>query len=176
MRPGGGIVANPFLLIGLAGVVEVFQAGGLGLLDQLEGALRLAGKALFIDGERAGALVDVVLEGGRSGAGGGGSVFCGADFVLVLDGGQGETGLFHGGDSIEAPRGVGDGLDELALHGAGGFVMDKGFSAEYFVGLEVVGWDDDGVAGEAMSVEARALFAFRGAGSGGFMVDAFLGN
>src|SRR5271165_4743622 len=131
--------------------------------------------ALLVDTEVAEGL-DVLLEGERGGTSGGGAVVLGVDLIFEIVGAEGEQGLLHGPEAVETPGAVGDGLDQLALHGGLGLEVVEEVAAEFVVGDAVFGGDDDGLAGEtvAQGVEAGTLLAFGGARAGGMVSHILL--
>jgi len=128
----------------------------------------MAREALFIE-RQLDHFFALFSEGERLGASDGARVVCRQRLVYLFGGSEGQRAMFHGADAIETPGGVGDGLDELPLDGAAWGVMNHEFIAECLVGLEVVGRENYGLAGEAVAkgVEAGALFAFGRSGAGG---------
>ena len=83
---------------------------------------------------------------------------------------EGEEVGFHGSDAVEAPGSVGDGLSEVGFGGALGLVLEVEGLGVLLVGGEVVGGQDDDLAGEAVAegVHGGTLFAGGGFGAGGF--------
>ena len=82
---------------------------------------------------------------------------------------MGEQLGFEEWDAVEAPRGVGDFVDELSLRGVGGGVLIEKLLDVALVGVGVLGGQDCGARGEAMAegVERGALLARFGARAGG---------
>src|SRR6267378_4081980 len=58
----------------------------------------------------------------------------GADAVLVLIEAEGDQIVLERGNTVEPPRGVGEGLDELIFEGADGFVVVEESASEGLVG------------------------------------------
>src|SRR6266446_1196095 len=77
--------------------------------------------------------------------------------------------MLERGNTVEPPLGVGEGLDELLFEGADGLVVFEVSVGEVLVGDEILGGQDDGLAGEAVTigVQGRSLFAGFGFGAGG---------
>ena len=77
--------------------------------------------------------------------------------------------VFHGADAIEAPVGVGDGLDGFGFEQALGLELGVELGAGAAIGGEIVFGQDDGLAGEAVAqgVEGGSALAFGGDGAGG---------
>src|SRR6202035_1908755 len=84
---------------------------------------------------------------------------------------MGEQLGFEERDAVEAPRGVGDFVDELSLGGGGGLVLIEKLLDVALVGGGVLGGQDGGAGGEAMAegVERRALLAWFGARTSGVL-------
>ena len=78
---------------------------------------------------------------------------------------------FEQRDSIEAPGGVDQFLNELSFGGGGGLVFVEELAAVGFISGGIFGGKDDGLGGEAVAegVEGRALFAGFGARAGGVL-------
>ena len=85
--------------------------------------------------------------------------------------------IFRGADAVEAPVGVGDGLDSLGFEQTLRLELGVELGAMLLIGCEIVFGQNDGLAGEAVaeSVEGRSALAFGGdwtSGAGGvFAVD-----
>ena len=138
----------------IGGLVElvllVGEALGLEFLEEREDFFELAGKALAVEAQ--------VRKGAGLGFEGRGDgerlldLFRGlGELVGDADHAQGKEVVFEGGDSVEAPGGVGQGLDQLGFDGAFGFALvDVGFDVA-LVGLKVVTWEDDDLTGESMA-------------------------
>ena len=96
---------------------------GLDLAELFEGAVELAGESRFVHAE------------GGEGAG-------------LLGEAVGEEAGFEGGDAIQAPCGVGEGLDELLFESAEGLeVGEEALEVELELG-GVLGGQEGGAAGE----------------------------
>jgi hypothetical protein len=89
----------------------------------------------------------------------------------VLDDAQGEQIVFESRDAVEAPGGVGDSLYEVLFGFGFGLVFEEEPLAVGLVSDQVIGGEDDGLAGESVaeSVEGRTLFAGFGARAGGVL-------
>jgi len=114
---------------------------GLELAELFEGFFELAGEALAVHAQ------------GREGS----------DLVRRS---RGRAVVFERGDAVESPRRVNEGLHELFLEDADGFEVVEELLCEVLVRVEILGGEDDRVAGQAMShgVQARTLlvgFGFR---------------
>ncbi len=126
-------------------------------------------ETLFVEAE-----VDEGFQVVAEDAGGGeGSVdlgmFC-LDPACGFEMTEGEHGVFDRPGPVEAPLGVAEGLGVLALErGLGREAFEESF-AEEVVSVHVFVRHDDRAAGQAVArgVHGRALFAFFGAGTGGF--------
>ena len=71
--------------------------------------------------------------------------------VELVDGGEVEEIGFYRDDAVEAPGGVGQGLDEIGFGGALGMVfVCEGFEVA-LVGFEVLGGHDYDLAGESVA-------------------------
>jgi hypothetical protein len=86
-----------------------------------------------------------------------------------VDDAQGEEIVFECGDAVDAPGGVGEGLDEMGFDGAAGVVFVAEGVAVGAVGVEVFAGEDDDLAGESVpeGVERRALLSGGGFGASG---------
>jgi len=85
--------------------------------------------------------------------------------------GQADEIRFHGGNASDAPREVGEGADEVEFGDRLGVVLiEEGLEVD-LIELGVLARDDGGLAGESVAegVQRRGLFAFGGAGTGGFL-------
>ena len=71
--------------------------------------------------------------------------------VGFAGGGQGEEIGLERRDAVEAPGGVGQGLDEVGLDGAFGAQVVGERGAVGTVGLQIFGRHDDDLAGEAVA-------------------------
>jgi hypothetical protein len=89
-------------------------------------------------------------------------------FGLFVDA-EGKKISFEGGNTVDTPRCIGEGLDQLLFEGAFGLEIVKEALGVGLVGGVVFRREDDDVAGESMAegVEGGALFAGGGAGAGG---------
>ena len=91
----------------------------------------------------------------------------GDDVVLVLGGAEPEQSTLKRGDSLQAPGGVGEGLDQVFLEDADGFEVVEELIREVLVGDVILGGQDHCVACEAVAqrVQARTLFTGFGFGA-----------
>ena len=64
---------------------------------------------------------------------------------------QGQEIVFQSADAVLSPDGVGEGLDQLVFGWALGVVLGYEASDVLLVGFEVVGREDDGLAGESVA-------------------------
>src|SRR5271166_4873906 len=121
--PGRGFLGKLWLLSGLGVgggcrlgrfLLRLLLAVGLHFFDQLEGTLQLTREALFVEREPGQAFA-LLFKGEGLGDGFGARVVRRARLVQLVGSGDGERAVFRGADAVETPRGVGDGLDELAL-------------------------------------------------------------
>ena len=156
-----------FGFFGFVGIAFGLFAGGLEVAELVEDAVELAGEALLAGaegGEGAG-LFGEALGDGEVGVGGIGGREVGGGFG---ESGCEELGLERG-DAVEAPGGVGEGLDEVFFEGADGQEFIDEAAAVELVGGGVLGGQDGGVAEEAVAerVEGGALLAGVGAGASG---------
>jgi hypothetical protein len=85
-----------------------------------------------------------------------------------VDGAREQLG-FKEWDAVEAPRGVGDFVDELSLGGCGGGVLIEKLLDVALVGFGILSRQDSGTGGKAMAegVERGPLLARFGARTGG---------
>ena len=134
----------------MSSVLVVGEAVGLELLKQRDGFFELAGEALAVEAQ-VGEGTGLRFERGGDGEGlldllgGFGELVGDPDYA------QGEEIVFEGGDSVEPPGGVGQGLDELGFNGAFGLALgDEGLDVA-LVGVEVVAGEDDDLAGESVA-------------------------
>src|SRR5260370_16741913 len=97
-------------------------------------------------GEGAG----VFTQGFGDGQGGVDFRVFGNNVIGVLGEAQGEEIVFQGRNAVQAPGGVGDGLHELFFDHAFRLQVVEETLGEALVGGEVLGGEDDGVAGEAV--------------------------
>ena len=79
---------------------------------------------------------------------------------------DGEQVGFHSADAVQAPRGVGQGLDEVRFGGTLGLVFGVEGMGEFEVDREIVGGQDDDLAADGMAsggewVHVRALLRFQ---------------
>ena len=88
-----------------------------------------------------------------------------------MDDAEHEQVVFERGDSVQAPGGVGESLDELGFGGAFGLVFGGEGAEVGVVGVVILIGHDDDVAGESVAegVEGGALFAFGSYGAGGVL-------
>ncbi len=91
--------------------------------------------------------------------------------VGLVGGGKGQEVGFEGGDSVQAPGGVGEGLDQMGFGCAFGMVFVGEGLVVALVGSEVLGGHDDDLAGESVAegVEGGSLFAGGCFGAGGVL-------
>ena len=91
----------------------------------------------------------------------------GDDAVLVLGEADSEQSTLERGDSVHAPGGIGEGLDQVLLEDAFGLEINEETISEGLIGDEILGGQDDGVAGQSVAhgVQARTLFAGFGFGA-----------
>ena len=106
---GGVVYLTPF----------VFESFGLDLVELFESAVEEAGEALLVKADVGEGLASEV-ENLREGYGRGGSRFIGTDGADMILGDEGEVGGLGGGDTIEAPDGVAQRLDQLFFERAFG--------------------------------------------------------
>ena len=127
------------------------------------------GEAGFVQGED-GELAGVAFGAGGCGHGGLGLGVIDVGAFGVLLEAEGEEVGFHGAEAVEAPGGVGEGLGEVGFGGALGQVFGVEGLGVFLVGCEVVGGEDDDLAGKAVAegVYGGTLFAGGGFGAGGF--------
>lgn len=121
--------------------------------EMFEGLVELAGEALAVEsegGERAMCVDHVEPKGGPVG-------------------GAREQLGFEVWNSIEAPGGVGEFVNELGFGGRGGLVLVEKLLDVAREGGRVLGREDGGASGEAVAqgVKRRSLFAGVGARAGG---------
>ena len=91
---------------------------------------------------------------------------------VVVDDVVGEQVGFEDGDPVDAPGGVGEGLNEMRFGGALRVVfVDEALNVT-LVGFEILAGHDDGLAGEAVTESALrggASPALEGLGAGGVL-------
>lgn len=140
--------------------IATLAAFGLDVAELLESLLKLAGETLAMEAQGGEGAVGVhdVERHGWVGVGGGGRVH-----------GAGEKIGFEERDTIETPRGGGEFLRELFFGGSPGLVFVEKCADMLLVSGEIFRRQDWIAASEAVSesIERRAMFAVRGAGSGG---------
>jgi len=138
----------------VGGLVELVrflgEAVGLELAEQSEGFFELAGEALAVEAEICeGAGVGIERSGdGESGTDLLSDIFEGSG---LADDAQGQEIVFESAHAILPPGGVGQRLDELAFGGAFGVVFGYETLDVLLVGFQVVGREDDGLAGESVA-------------------------
>ena len=131
----------------------------MGVLELSQGFIEVAGQTRGVeaeDGQRAALLAhrfDDDERGMRLG------MFRG-DAVRVLIEAEADQIMLERGNTVEPPRGVGEGLDELFFDDVDGFVAVEERAGEVLVSGEVLGWQDDGLAGQAVTVGVERRFAF----------------
>ena len=91
------------------------------------------------------------------------------DVERVVFEGDGEDAVLDGGGAVELKVAVGYLAEVRLFDGAGGLLVQVVISGVVVEDLSLCGSEYEGLAGEAMGdgVEAAALFAFGGAGTGG---------
>src|SRR5437660_49701 len=141
----------------------------LHLAELLERLVVADGDAMFVEGEVNEGLALLAKHFGH-GEGGVDLVVFGVYTVRLFRDAQSEHIGFEGSGAIQAPREIGYGLGELNLGGVLRLVLIVESFAVALVGDEVVGRQDDGLAGESVTegVEGGALFAGLGARAGRF--------
>src|SRR5579863_9728386 len=149
-RDGGGILEVAF---------AAREAVGLDFAELLEGSLELAREARAVEAEGGDGAVGVDDVEGDGG------------FFVGWMGGAMEHLGFEGGDSVEAPGGVGKFLSELRLGGGLRAVLVDELAAVLLVGGLVFRWQEGGAAGEAVAqrVARGTGFAFGSARAGGVL-------
>lgn len=101
--------------------------------EQSQGLAELAAKAGFVDGQM-GELGGVIVGTGGDGQGGVGlGMFDAGAFGVVIEA-DGEQVGFDSADSINAPRGVGQGLNQVSFRSALGLVFVVESLGEFEVG------------------------------------------
>ena len=70
---------------------------------------------------------------------------------VVLDDAQSQKIVFEGADAVLPPDGIGQGLDQLGFGGAFGVVFGYETLDVLLIGFQVVGGEDDGLAGESVA-------------------------
>ena len=140
-------------------------------VEAFESLLKLAGEALRVDAE-VGEVAGLGAEGEGGGERGVNLRIGGVDGVLVFGESEGKEVGFEGGDAVESPGGVGDFMDELFFEGAFGLEVVEEFLSVELVGGEVVGGEDDGVAGESVAEGIEGAFGWllRGGRVGGRVI------
>jgi len=133
-------------------------------LGELRGVLfELAAEAVLLETEIAEiTFVDAEdLRFDHSGASSG--VRFGGEFAGEFVAADGIETRFESGDAEETPFGVGNGLDEVLFFVGFGLELAVDLGDEFFVSSYVVGWQDDGAAGEPgfQSIVGRLQFSFR---------------
>ena len=68
--------------------------------------------------------------------------------------------MLERGNTVESPLGVGEGLDELFFDDVDGFVVVDERAGEGLVSGEILGWEDDGLAGQAVTGRRSGMSAF----------------
>jgi hypothetical protein len=138
----------------VGGLVEfvsfLSEADGLKLAEQGEGAFELAGEALAVDaeiGQGAGLGIECRCDG-ESVPDFVGHVFHGGGLVGRA---QTEEIVFESADAVLPPGGVRQGLDQLGFSGSFGVVLGFETLDVLLIGFEVVGGEDDGLAGESVA-------------------------
>ena len=89
--------------------------------------------------------------------------------------------IFERGDAVQAPRSVGEGLDELLFENAFRLEVVEERLCEALIGCEILRGEDYRVAGQAVSksVQARTLFSgfgFRASRMAGIFATASAGG
>ena len=153
----GGIVREATLLVhfeNFGGVVHLafflFPPLGLDLTELLESAVEEAGQALLVKAD-VGEGLGSEMENLREGYGRGGSRFIGTDGADMILGDEGEVGGLGGRDTIEAPDGVAQRLDQLFFERAFGLELVDETLVVALVSGKIFCWQDDDVSGEAVA-------------------------
>ena len=137
-------------------LVLAFAAVELDFAEVFEGFVELAGEALAVEAEGGEESMRVDnVEGRGLGAGGWGL------------GAREEIG-FEKGDTLEAPGGVGQFVNECDFSGSGGAVFLDELAAVLLVYGRIFGREDGGAAGQSVSkgIERGTLLAGFGSGAG----------
>src|ERR1700732_2911581 len=100
------------------------------------------------DGQRAG-LIAQRFDDDQRGMGLG---MFGGDGVGVLIEAEGDQITLQRGYTVESPRGVGEELDEVFFEGADGLVVVEESASYVLIGNQVLGGQDDCLAGQAVPI------------------------
>ncbi len=143
---------------------------GLDLAELLDDVVELAREALAVHAEGVEGL-DLFAERMDDDERGVNLGMFGDNFVFVLCKSESDQVIFERGNAIHAPRGVGERLYELVFEHTLRLELNEEFPRERVVGIQVLDGQDDGVAGEAVTVgvEGGAFLArlcFRSGGMG----------
>jgi hypothetical protein len=139
----------------------------LGVVELFQGFVEVAGQARGVEAEdgQRGSLVAHRFDDDDGGMGFG---MFGTDGVGVFVEAEADQIMLERRNTVEPPRGIGEELDKLFFESADGLVVVDESADEGLVGIQVLGGQDDGLAGQAVTigVQGRALFAGYGFGAG----------